>query len=160
MDFEELVLRFFALVEDLEEYKPPLRQFLNQYMRVHRAAPPDPSLVQLLQETCAAVSFALGANPFRVTGARNLNKALFDAVMVTVAKCDRQHLIRNGKALSGTLEEALNDDEFLTAIGRATADRHRMLYRIGLVADRLRRAGITVDLPVGFGVPEKKQRVP
>ena len=32
----ELILRFVALVDPLAGYKPPLRQFLNEYMRDHR----------------------------------------------------------------------------------------------------------------------------
>lgn len=153
MDLEELILRFFALVDGLDKYKPPLRQFLNEYMRAHRAQKPTEKQVALFKDCCEAVEDALGNLPFRVADSKNpLNKALFDAVMVSVAHSNRDELRANGPAVRDFITELPNDPEFRTSIGRATADRFRMLYRIGVVAKGLRERGVTVDLPVDFGL--------
>lgn len=155
MDLEELVLRFFALVSGLESYKPPLRQFLNEYMRKHRQAPADPALVDLFHESCSAVRIVLGVAPFRVPGAKNiLNKAMFDAVMVPVAHADREFLHEHTEEFQQLMSGLPREERFKTAIGRATADRQRMLYRVGLVADKLRRLGVTISLPEGLGLAE------
>ena len=154
MDFEELILRFFALVDRLEAYKPPLRQFLNNYMRAHREATPDAALTIRFQECCEAVHDVLGTSPFKLAGSRNfVNKAMFDAIMVPIAFADRASLRAHAEPVRELIRALGDNAEFLTAIGRATADRQRMLFRIGLVADQLRAAGVHVDLPEGFGLP-------
>ena len=153
MDFEELILRFFALVDGLQTYKPALRQFLNEYMRSHRHATPDSGLINLFRECCEAVYDVLGSSPFKLEQSRNfVNKAMFDAIMVPVAFSNRDELRGRSTEAAAIITALPNDGEFRTAIGRATADRRRMLFRIGLVADRLRTAGINVDLEAGLGM--------
>lgn len=155
MDLEELILRFFALVDGLDAYKPPLRQFLNEYMRAHRKQHPTASQIALFRDCCEAVSDTLGDLPFRVSDSKTpLNKALFDAIMVSVAHSDRTELRANGTAVSAFISELPTDPQFRTAIGRATADRFRVLYRIGVVAAGLRARGVSVDLPEGLGLEE------
>ncbi len=92
---------------------------------------------------------ALRAEDARRAGARSLS-ALKDAL---AAKSDRSIFRDKAAAVRQIVEKLPEDDEFIKAIGRATADRHRMLYRIGLVADRLRRAGVPVRLREGLGLP-------
>lgn len=155
MDFEELILRFFALVDGLETYKPALRQFLNEYMRLHRQATPDAALINLFRECCEAVYEVLGSSPFKLEQSRNfVNKAMFDAIMVPVAFSDRDELRANATEVAAIIAALPSDGQFRTAIGRATADRRRMLFRIGLVADRLRKAGVTVRLDEGLGLSD------
>jgi Protein of unknown function DUF262 len=155
MDFEELILRFFALTDKLEGYRPPLRQFLNEYMRSRRHSTPDAKLTALFEQTCLTVHEVLGSTPFRVTGSKNVvNKAMFDAFMVPFAHADKVALRSNDQAVRDLISVVTDEEPFRTAIGRATADRQRMLFRIGVVADRLRSTGITVDLPTGIGLPD------
>ena len=153
MELEELLLRFFALMADLQGYKPPLRQFLNTHMRQNRQLPADPQLVQLFKASCETVSDILGSAPFRVPGSKNvLNKAMFDAVMVPVARADQQALRDHAAEFKALMEILPQEERFITAIGRATADKQRMLYRVGRVADGIRSFGVHVDLPEGLGL--------
>ncbi|WP_186313579.1 DUF262 domain-containing protein [Paenarthrobacter nicotinovorans] len=153
MELEELLLRFFALMADLQGYKPPLRQFLNTHMRQNRQTPADPQLVQLFKASCETVSDVLGSAPFRVPGSKNvLNKAMFDAVMVPVARADQQALREHAAEFKALMEILPQEERFITAIGRATADKQRMLYRVGRVADGIRSFGVHVDLPEGLGL--------
>lgn len=155
MELEELVLRFFALAEQLTEYKPPLRQFLNGYMRTHRDQTPSDEQIAAFEATCKAVRDILGPTPFKGVAARNtVNKAIFDAIMIPFAFASKTDLLEHQADVKETIESLGNDDKFLTAIGRATADRQRMLYRIGIVADKLRELGVAVDLPEGLGIDE------
>lgn len=156
MDSEELVLRYFALTEGLEAYKPPLRQFLNEYMRTHRQAPPDTIRTERFLDCCETVHDVFGPTPFRTPGSRNLlNKAMFDALMVPVAFADREMLRMLEPAARELLADLPSNEDFVTAIGRATADRQRMLYRIGLVAHRLRTLGVDVAIVNGLGLEDK-----
>lgn len=157
MDFEELILRFFSLVEGLESYKPALRQFLNEYMRSHRASTPSPELINVFHETCAAVHDVLGSAPFKVTWSRNkINKGMFDAIMVPTAFADKTAMREQADAVREVISALEDDTGFRTSIGRATADRRRMLYRIGLVADLFRSVGVPVALREGLGLNDSE----
>lgn len=154
MDLEELVLRFFSLVSGLANYKPPLRQFLNEYMRSNRQNPNQASLVEVLEDSCAAVHDTLGPAPFRMPGSKNiLNKAMFDAIMVAVAFADRNALRSTGAAFAAEIEKLKAEDDFITAVGRATADRQRMLYRVGAVVRTMKSLGVAVEVPAGVTFP-------
>jgi uncharacterized protein DUF262 len=152
MDHEELVLRFLSLTDGVASYKPPLRQFLNTYMRRNRASAPDDTTVALFEETCHAVFQAIGVGAFRAKARdgkvhRNVNKALFDAIMVPAAYCNREQLVNLAIQVQQLREEVLSDEEFLSSIGSATADRSRMKYRIERFANGLAERGIAVRLP-------------
>lgn len=153
MDLEELILRFFALVDGLNSYKPPLRQFLNQYVRANRRTVPPASHIDLFRESCEVVDEILGDLPFKVAGSKNpLNKAMFDAIMIPVAFSDKDDLRSHAEDVRVMIAALPQDESFKTSIGRATADRFRMLYRVGLVAKGLRDLGVRVDLPEGLGL--------
>lgn len=153
MDFEELILRFFALVNGLETYKPALRQFLNDYMRAHRQTTPDARSIALFKDCCEAAYDVLGTSPFKLEQSRNfINKAMFDAVMVPIAFADRNKLRARAGQVQDIIAALPDDADFRTAIGRATADRRRMLFRIGLVAERLRSVGVDIALEPGLGL--------
>lgn len=155
MEREELILRFFALVDDLEAYKPPLRQFLNQYIRDHRKSAPSTQLVDLFEETCRTISKVFGTTPFKVPGSTlPVNRAFFDAVIVAIARSNQHEVLERAGQVNAIVAELLADERFKASIGRATADRQRMLYRVGIMAERLRGIGVTVDLPVGLGVED------
>jgi hypothetical protein len=154
MEHEELVLRYFSLVDGKTEYKPPLRQFLNQYMRENRASKPEPTAIERFQACCQVVSATIGELPFKVPGSNNpLNKALFDAIMVPAAFANHDEMRANADQLRGMLKTLSGDSDFVASIGRATADRSRMVRRINSVANFMSGLGITVTLPPRF-LPE------
>lgn len=66
MDQEELALRFFALYDHLESYRPPLSQLLNTYMRRNRTKAPSDDSIAVFEETCRTVLYIFGADAFRV----------------------------------------------------------------------------------------------
>jgi hypothetical protein len=90
MDNAELVLRFVALADRLTAYKPPLRQFLNEYMREYRENAGHIDALILAFERAAETTEALFADKAyrrsNRTGSagRTVNKALFDTVMLSL----------------------------------------------------------------------------
>lgn len=151
MGHEELVLRYFALVDGIEGYRPPLRQLLNAYMRNHRRSAIPEVDSQNFLEVCQAVQAVFGDRPFMAPGSQNpVNKALFDAVMVAVSFCDRAALLTNHAAAKQALDTLAREERFQLSIGRATADRTRVLYRISALSDRLATVGISSGLPASL----------
>jgi hypothetical protein len=150
MVYEELALRFFALHENLSNYRPPLRQLLNSYMRKYRNARPSGPDVEIFKRTCETVYDVFGADAFRIVkdgkpGA--LNKALFDAIMIPLAFADWDTAQEKGELIRNRRAELLNKESFQTTIGRATADRTRMHGRIRSFADSLEELGVRCELP-------------
>lgn len=145
---DELVLRFFALKSDLSEYKPPLTQFVNSYMRTHRRDSLSESDRALFHSCVDTAITIFGPKAFQVPDRlgnthNTVNKALFDAVMICLATCDRQALAE--KVESKTLiEDLLANDDFRDMLGRATADRTRMYGRIRYVGNAIEGLGIEV----------------
>lgn len=148
MEFEELVLRFFALVDGIENYKPPLRQFLNSFLRRNRRGIQSEAKVALFRDCCETLASIMDELPFRSVRSRNpVNKAMFDALMVTTAFADRAAMLEHATPVREALERLEDDEDFQTAIGRATADRRRMLYRVRFAEAALVACGVSVALP-------------
>jgi hypothetical protein len=88
----ELVLRFFAVDSSLEDYKPPLKLILTNYMRLNRNAPQAliASLRTKFFTSLTAASTVFRENVFRrfdaqsETYERSVSRALFDLQMITL----------------------------------------------------------------------------
>ena len=113
----ELILRFFALL-DHARYKKPMKDFLSKFMKKNQH-PTDLVLRQfhsLFAATTAAVAECLGDKPFHIRS--GLNSAVFDCVMVTIAK--------NLESLSGELRlrygNLVKNQEFLQYVDVGTTD--------------------------------------
>jgi hypothetical protein len=150
----ELVLRFLGLHERLEDYRPPLVRFLNEYMRDHR----NPKPVWLnerattFSDTIRFVAKVLGQSAFRVIDSsgvpieRNINRAIFDAQMLTFSVADKAAAVKRRKQVVAELGLLFESDELEDTIRRATGDRSRTFERIREMAGAVERAGVTVDL--------------
>lgn len=152
MDYEEIILRFLALYEDLEAYKPPLTQFLNKHMREHRDLQPNETAVRTLEECCRLAAEMFEKNAFRpptVAGkVGTFSKALFDAIMLPLAFADRGSVSARAREIGNAISNLVTEDEeFRISLGRATADRQRVARRILTVADVLRSFDVDVSLP-------------
>jgi hypothetical protein len=148
---EEMVLRFIALLNGLRRYKPPLTQFLNQHMRDNRESEPSDSDRIVFEDTMRTISEIFGSDAFRMPkkgkASPNLNRALFDAVSLSIAFCDRVALQGSGQELRERHAALLESDSFQPLVGRATADRTRVYGRIVMYTDMIRDMGIASDLP-------------
>jgi hypothetical protein len=153
MVHEELALRFFAVRHSISDYKPPLRQLLNEYMRQYRDIGVSSVEQRDLFAVCEAVYTVFSATPFQVQSldgkSRNpVNKALYDAIMVAASYANLEQFVEKSQQIIELRERLLHDEEFTSAIGRATADRSRMYKRVGDFVKGLREAGVEVKLEV------------
>ncbi len=133
---QELILRYLALFHSRGSYERPLRSFLNGFAKRHRSLQglDEESIRDVFRSTCSALNDSLGPTAFR--RGRAINAALVDAVMVGMAE-----RVRNkGGAPEPTKVQAahaslLENEEFLTAISRATADEESVKARIAFGID-------------------------
>ena len=84
----------------------------------------------LFIETIDVCLSAFGEKSFRVT--RALNAAVFDAVMVGIAKRLEQGPIRDLKELNSAYKRLLSNKSFIAAYIRSTADEESVRTRLDL----------------------------
>jgi hypothetical protein len=132
---QELILRFLAFYHSAESYKRPMKGFLNDFAAKHR------KLEQLAREEMGApflraievVYQGVGKKAFRL--ARVLNAAVFDAVMVGVAKRLDRGAFTDFDAFQRAYDELLVNPKFLQVAERATADEESVEQRLKLATD-------------------------
>jgi hypothetical protein len=80
----ELVLRLFSLFEDWEQYEKPMKEYLNNSMRLNTQfkSVKARKFQSLFPKACEAVVKSLGVKPFHVRGP--LNSSVLDATMCAV----------------------------------------------------------------------------
>lgn len=85
---QELILRFFALFYKAEKYEEPLKGFLNKFMEDNRKldALNKNELTDLFNNSISIIIRIIGNRAFRFTDSSTLNAAIFDSVMVSVAR--------------------------------------------------------------------------
>ncbi|MEZ6189122.1 MAG: DUF262 domain-containing protein [Planctomycetota bacterium] len=153
---EELILRFLALRANFEDYKPPLKRYLNNYMQAVQCADEDQveEAAQIFRETITVLHATLGDGAFRLadrTGEpteKAINRALFDSQMLAFSWVTKEPTASQRKKVLKELASLYKDPEFLDTIRRATGDRTRTRRRVGRVVEALESAGLTLDVPV------------
>lgn len=132
---QELILRFLALYFDSTSYSRPMREFLNQYMGKNRSLRlQDAATVRsAFAKTISVAHDALGDRAFKP--ARAINAAVFDAVMVGVARRLESGPIKDVSDLRGRYEGLLKSDAFRAVSERATADEESVNRRLQLATN-------------------------
>ncbi|MBF0608737.1 MAG: DUF262 domain-containing protein [Candidatus Magnetobacterium sp. LHC-1] len=109
----EWILRFFSL-HNWQEYKEPMKEFLNEYMRNNQNLSDSEykQKKEIFERTCKLIHKSLGDAPFHIFSGK-LNLALFDSFMVIVSKyldkLDEQYV----KQLYDNMQ---NNDEYMKSI--------------------------------------------
>lgn len=141
MKGSELILRYLALNNNQENYKKPLKSFLNEFCSEHHNLDENTAL-QWKSEfltTIEAVNFMFGKKAFKILdenlepSVRNINSALFDAIMVgfsrkSVSKKILQTININN--FMTNFQKLISEPEFKTAITSGTSAKHSVNYRI------------------------------
>ena len=126
---QELILRFLALNSEMP-YKRPMKSFLNDYMNDHRSLAEglQKELTDVFLSCVTAIRLQLGDRAFKPSG--SFNAALFDAVMVGLARRMKQGSISDGTTLQDAYKTLLSEEEFILWISRSTADDEVVKGRI------------------------------
>lgn len=132
---QELILRFLALYFASADYKRPMKDFLNRYMgRNRRFRMQDAGTIRhVFALTVEVVSRCLGPKAFKPK--RALNAAVYDAVMVGIARRLERGPIEDCEALRLEYESLLADPGFTKVSERATADEESVETRLELATE-------------------------
>jgi hypothetical protein len=128
----ELILRFLAFYVDEKSYDRPLSEFLSKFAARNRNPKPQQldDFRKLFSTTIKVIYESLGAEAFRPQ--RALNVAVFDSVMIGVARrLDRGSAPRND-LLKIAYYKLIKDQNYMTAVTGATADKPILEQRFAL----------------------------
>lgn len=129
---QELILRFLAMYFNLESYSGPMKAFLNEYMGGNRNLEKQSAdeLREPFESAIAVIAEAITEKPFRpISG---LNTAVYDSVMVAVAKRLEKGAISDLEALSQQYYDLMKSDEYLQHCTKATANEGSVRTRMDL----------------------------
>ena len=132
---QELILRFLSLYFYSEHYSRPMKEFLNTYMGKNRHLNLHSSdqVRQAFTRTIETVHTCLNKRAFRL--GRAINAAVFDAVMVAVARRLRDGPIQDCDSFQNKYDSLLNNEQFLSVTARATADEESLSRRLELATN-------------------------
>jgi len=137
MKEQELILRFFALYYEYPEFKKILKTFLNSFMKRNKNLEvySKETLTDLFVSTIKFIIDNLGNNAFK--NGNRVNAALFDAVMIGIAK----RITSKGSDLNGELfkikyQELIDDHQFISYTQSNTSNEASVKGRIDLAIDK------------------------
>ena len=130
---EELVLRFFAYLYDIDSFSHSVKDFLNNYMEKADKKFSYSKNEKLFRYVFDTISSAL---PTGITkGRKNTPLNLFEAVSVGAAHA----YLNKGKINTSGIEEWITDSELLKYISGATNSKPRVLGRIEFCRKKFER---------------------
>ena len=126
---QELILRFLAFYFDLAKYEKPLEEFINKFSRKNRS--PDPAFLQKAEEvfkrSIDIIFGSIGQSAFRPK--RTINAAVFDSVMVSVARLSDSSPELDLDQISSSYQNLISDDDYINLIVGSTSDERNVKER-------------------------------
>lgn len=141
----EMVLRFFAFHFDARNYRGFFAPFLDKYLesKVKMTPQEQAGHERVFLETIDKVEAIFDRNAFRQIDeegryANQINRAIYDVVMLTFAHIKKADLVERREAILVALKALCTTNvAFKDAIGKATRDRARINTRVALWRDKL-----------------------
>lgn len=128
----ELILRFLAFYADSNSYERPLNEFLSKFAAKNRN--PNPAELgkfhDLFTSTIELISTSIGNEAFRPE--RALNAAVFDSVMLGVARRLNRGIVIQHDNLKNAYKRLLSDKTYLSIVSGATGDKLAVEKRMEL----------------------------
>lgn len=127
---QELILRFFALYYCCDKYEKPMRSFLNTYMSDNKNLSKQwkEQLTEIFTKPISVIDKCLGKKAFMQRGV--MMAAIFDAVMVGIAKRLAKGSITDFKMLKEHHSRLLHAKAFKSATETHTSDVDKVKTRI------------------------------
>lgn len=155
----ELILRYLALENRWSEYRPPLKRFLNEYIREANTWSVEKLEATRIkfEASCDSLLEVLGHGAFRLVDAkgnpidRSVNRALAEVQLTAFSwVVDPTAIGAHRDLLIYEISELYKDASFLDALQRATGDRKRTHRRLGMFTETLTRAGLDLKVAVPY----------
>ena len=126
---QELILRFLSFYFELTRYEKPLEEFINKFSRKNRS--PDPAFLQKAEEvfkrSIDIIFSSIGQSAFRPK--RAINAAVFDSVMVSVARLSDSSPELDLGNLNSRYQNLISDDEYISLVAVSTSDERNVRER-------------------------------
>jgi hypothetical protein len=155
----ELILRYLGLEHGWADYRPPLKRFLNSYMKEANAWPEQElaAVAAMFEDAAAGVLQAFGQGAYRLIDSRgepidrSINRALAEIQLTAFSWVTDMDSISDCKAaIVQEMSLLYRNVGFLDAVQRATGDRKRTHRRLGMFCEALVRAGLDLDGTVPY----------
>ena len=130
---EELILRFLALYFCFNQYQPPMKSFLNQFMSENREMEQydESTMREVFQDTASVILEKLGDKAFKPRGA--LNAAVQDSLMIAIARRLEKGVINAD--ITEEYKSLMQDAEFRDLIYSQTSHLENVRRRIQLATE-------------------------
>jgi hypothetical protein len=126
----EMILRFFAFYFHLQQYRSPMKDFLNRYMasnqNLQRQSEED--LAKTFDQTVAMIAEYIGQKAFRPV--RAVNAAVIDSLMTGIARRLSAGPIKKPEQLREHYEELLQTKVYWDAVQTGTSQEANVAARI------------------------------
>lgn len=135
----ELILRFFAFYNYADQYRSPMKDFLNRYMATNRnlQRQSEEELKGLFEATVSVIRDAIGPRAFRPR--RAVNAAVVDSLMTGVAKrISDKGEIRNKKQFAEQYDKLMKIRDYLAAVETGTSQEANVEARLRLAQESFR----------------------
>lgn len=128
---QELIVRFLAFYYYEQDYEAPMTAFLNRYMGRNKNLDYQSAdeIRRVFEPTIDLARVTFGSRAFKPQ--RALNAAVFDSVMVGLARRLDRGEIKDFEELRKRYNKLLVDPVFLAGSTRATANEQRVAERFG-----------------------------
>ncbi|KTE26609.1 MULTISPECIES: DUF262 domain-containing protein [unclassified Sphingopyxis] len=130
----EMILRIFAMTERGDDYEKPMKEFLNQQMKIHTKGKNSGKIDKFgerFREVTELIVGQLDPKPFHVRGPLNL--AAMDSVMATLIR----HSNKIPKDLKQRFTKLIADKDYRNAIFFNTSDPKEVELRLALAEKHL-----------------------
>ena len=135
---QELIIRFLALYFESDKYERPMNEFLNKFSEKSRKANNKflEEAGEIFKGTIDLVLQSVGRKAFRPV--RAINAAVFDSVMVGLARRLAQGYVNNSERVASAYKELITDKEYLRLIAQSTSDEANVESRLKKATDKFR----------------------
>ena len=132
MKEQELILRFFSLYYESNNYKKGLKSFINSFMAKNRNLDiyTEEILTELFSSTIKFIYDYVGEKAFRI--GNRINVAIFDSIMIGVASLINEKKCINKDDFISKYNELLNDDTYKSFVENSTSSESSVKGRINM----------------------------
>lgn len=129
----EMIIRFFALLEDWEKYKKPMKDFIEEFMEKNKdlSKEREEKLSKIFKETMDIIKEKMGERAFKLKS--GINISVFDSISVAIATPGN----KRAQDLKESYKNLIENKAYLTTIEKSTTDTDRVKSRIKLAISTL-----------------------
>jgi len=127
----ETILRFYAAFFSGKNYEKPITKFLNEFMDKNRniSKENEQEWNLLFSNTLSVILKNIGASFPRTSKSKAFNRAVFESVMVAVAKLNQDDRL-NTHNLKAKYDMLVKNQEYIDSVTSQTSDKKKYRTRI------------------------------